>query len=75
MVGLLRELRGGSTCPCKCREASQPDTRFRAGGAAAACSAGDMDEDGDSQCNARDNCVAVSNADQSDLDGDGIGDA
>ena len=33
------------------------------------------DNDGDSIVNASDNCRLITNADQADLDGDGIGDA
>ena len=34
-----------------------------------------QDSDGDGVCDAQDNCPGVSNPDQSDLDGDGLGDA
>ena len=42
---------------------------------AGTCVAGDGgDSDGDNVCNASDNCPSVSNANQADLDSDGIGD-
>jgi hypothetical protein len=42
-------------------------------GTTCACATGDDDKDG--RCNGQDNCLKVLNPDQSDTDGDGVGDA
>jgi hypothetical protein len=70
-----------------CSSSPAPDGTPCVSGASYVCSAPDMcqggvctiggggDSDGDGICDADDDCPTVANADQRDLDGDGVGDA